>query len=125
MGYIQVQNLVMRLKIVILSKHTHESDERKIPSINFFHPNCGDGILRPAEIILPNGKKVEIINVQWRATPQGYWIYLNGKNISRKTSNRWSGEDLIVQHKKSDARFLLKNFNSCQDNILRTAIIMK
>lgn len=83
-----------------------------------------DGQWRTAEIIKSPGLN-EILNVSWKANNDGYWVYVNGVDISKQTTNYWRGNDLVVVHKITKKEFLLENFNHCLDGKLRQAVILK
>jgi hypothetical protein len=96
-------------------------------SLNFILRNYAsllDAKLRPGEIVLPDEMKGTLTNVQWRANKKGYWLYINGKDESVNTTNVWDGNDLIVTHRDSGKRFLLKNYvNSQNDNYYKADLL--
>ncbi len=77
-----------------------------------------DGLLFPKA--KESEKKPE---AKWKSNGSDYWLYVNGKDISKQTTNRWSddGKNLEVYHPESNATFILENFTSCSDNTLRDA----
>ena len=84
-----------------------------------------DNLWRPAEIIFQNRASNEPVNVQWMANNQGYWFTINGIDVSKETSSRWDGDNLIVYHNKSNHSFLLRDYKKRTDSRWRTAELME
>ena len=60
------------------------------------------------------------LKIRWRATREGtYYLYVNGREISKETNYELKGEDLYVFHPRSGRTFVLKNFVNRCDNVLR------
>lgn len=81
-----------------------------------------DNQLRKAEIVdlgelSSNGRD----RTEWRAVKDYYWLFVNGEDISKETTNSWLGPDLKVYHPKTGRTFILKDFGNCLDNKLRPA----
>ena len=77
-----------------------------------------DSKLRAADkIYTPNG-------TLWRAIEGGYFLYVNGKQINSRTTNTWSGNDLIVYDEEGQSSFLLKDYYNKQDNKLRATELL-
>lgn len=62
--------------------------------------------------------------VYWQGSSAGYYIYLNGVNISLQTTSEWQNQDLIVSHQQSGLKFLLRSYTACLDNLVRPAEIL-
>lgn len=62
--------------------------------------------------------------VYWKGNSSGYYIYLNGINISLQTTSEWQNQDLIVSHQQSGLKFLLRSYTACLDNLVRPAEIL-
>jgi hypothetical protein len=85
--------------------------------------NC-DNQFRPAKI--KSGSELIKMPPLWKATPDnGYWLYINGIDISKETTYKWAGKDLKVYHEKTNTTYLLRDFNNNQDNTIRPAEIAK
>lgn len=104
----------------------HEKSKSRFLLNDYF--NSLDNTLRKAEII-EYGKTPEVTKkqdiVEWKAVKDYYWLYVNGKDISKETQNSWEGPHLKVYHPKTKKTYLLKNFNDCLDNTLRKAEIVE
>ncbi len=60
------------------------------------------------------------LKIKWRATRKGvFYLYVNGKEISKETNYELKGEDLYVFHPRSGRTFILKNFVNRCDNVMR------
>ncbi len=92
--------------------------ESKITYVLENYKNLADNKLRPAKILGQH-------EVYWRGHDNLYWLYKQGNLISSggKTTSTWSGNDLIVYHKASKTKYVLKNYRNLQDNALRPAKI--
>jgi len=91
--------------------------------LNDFVNNC-DSKLHEAEIRTNNGFKKTL--PLWKATAEdGYWIFVDGVDISKETTYEWSGKDLKVYHKASKIYYLLKDYNKNLDNTLRSAEVVR
>lgn len=62
--------------------------------------------------------------VYWHGNNEGYYVYLNGVNISLQTTSEWQNQDLIVYHQQSGMKFLLRSYMTCLDNLVRPAEIL-
>lgn len=62
--------------------------------------------------------------VYWQGNSSGYYIYLNGINISLQTTSEWQNQDLLVYHQESGLKFLLRSYSACLDNLIRPAEIL-
>ena len=88
-----------------------------------YYNNC-DNQFRPAKI--KSGSDLIKMPPLWKATPEnGYWLYINGIDISKETTYKWEGKDLKVYHNKTSTTYLLRDFNNNQDNTIRSAEIVK
>jgi len=77
-----------------------------------------DSKLRAAEkVYTPNG-------TLWRVIESGYLLYVNGRQIAPRTTNTWSGNDLIVYDEEGQSSFLLKDYYNKQDNKLRATELL-
>ncbi len=64
------------------------------------------------------------LKVRWRATRDGvYYLYVNGREISKETNYELKGEDLYVFHPRSGRTFILKNFVNRCDNVMRRGVV--
>jgi len=95
---------------------TYDNIER---SVQMAEPQASVADNRSNQTVVKHDK------VEWRAVKGYYWIYLNGVEISKETTNQWKGKDLKVYHKKTGKTYQLKNFNDCLDNQLRPAFEIK
>jgi hypothetical protein len=88
-----------------------------------YYRNC-DNQLRPAKI--KSGPDVIKMPPMWKATAEnGYWLYLDGIDISKETTYKWDGNDLKVFYKKTNTTYLLRDFKNNLDNTIRPAEIVK
>ncbi len=91
--------------------------------LNDFIDNS-DSKLHEAEIRTNNGFKKTV--PLWKATvDDGYWLFIDGIDISRETTYEWSGKDLKVYHKATKTYYLLEEYNKNLDNTLRSAEVVK
>jgi len=66
------------------------------------------------------------IKIRWRATRDGtYYLYVNGREISKETNFELKGEDLYVFHPRSGLTFVLKNFVNRCDNVTRKGYLVR
>lgn len=78
------------------------------------------------ELLFPKGKESEEeMDAKWKSNGSEYWLYFNGKDISKQTTNRWADntEDLEVYHPETNTTFVLKKFMDNSDNSLHEAEI--
>lgn len=86
--------------------------------------NC-DNQFRPAKI-KPGSDLIKIMPPLWKATPEnGYWLFIDGNDVSKETTYKWEGDDLKVYYKKTNTTYLLRDFKNSQDNTIRSAEIIK
>ncbi len=86
--------------------------------------NC-DNQFRPAKI-KPGSDLVKKMPPLWKATTEnGYWLYIDGYDVSKETTYKWVGNDLRVYYKKTNTTYLLRDFKNNQDNTIRPAEIVK
>ena len=61
----------------------------------------------------------------WLATSVGgFYMYLNGQDITQEVTSEVRNNDVIVYHAKSGYSFILRNYYSYQDNLIRPAEII-
>ena len=66
------------------------------------------------------------MKIRWRATRDGtYYLYVNGREISKETNFELKGEDLYVFHPRSGLTFVLKNFVNRCDNVTRKGYLVR
>ncbi len=70
-------------------------------------------------------KTPEKLKITWRAVDDSYYLYVNGKEISRETNYKIKGNDLYVFHPATGRTFLLKDFVHRRDNVLRDGILIE
>ena len=63
-------------------------------------------------------------SARWKAEGSTYWIYVNGLNISKETSSKTEGKDLIVFQKTTGVSYLLHDFWDLRDGQFRPARIL-
>lgn len=63
------------------------------------------------------------VNAEWKADKDYYWFYLDGQEVSNDTDWEWAAneKDMIITHKSSGRKFLLRNYMNCRDNKMRKA----
>jgi hypothetical protein len=65
------------------------------------------------------------VKIRWRATRDGtYYLYVNGREISKETNYELKGEDLYVFHPRTGTTFILKNFVNRCDNVMRKGFLV-
>jgi hypothetical protein len=119
-----------------ISKQTTNHWAENAKDLEVFHPETNttfvlsdfvknsDSELHKAEIRTNNGFKKTL--PLWKATEDdGYWLFVDGIDISRETTYEWSGKDLKVYHKPSKTYYLLEDYNKNLDNTLRSAEVVK
>jgi hypothetical protein len=77
---------------------------------------------KPATPDVATSNKVlsdEVVEAKWKAKKGMYWIFIDGKEVSKETTNSWEGKDLRVTHTPTGKSFLLKDFNKCLDGKVR------
>jgi hypothetical protein len=93
-----------------------------IPELNRYYQlqnykNRADNVLRPAlPLVSQNG-------TMWRRKDNLYWLYVDGKPVSKESSSSWKGNDLLVSVPSLNRRFVLTNYKNRDDNTLRPALI--
>jgi hypothetical protein len=91
--------------------------------LNDFTDNSNNK-LHEAEIRINNGFKKTL--PLWKATADdGYWLFVDGADISKETTYKWSDKDLKVYHKTTRTYYLLKDYNKNLDNTFRPAEVIK
>ncbi len=67
-------------------------------------------------------------DIRWKAysslKSSVYFLYVDGKEISKETNYKLVGNDLYVFHPRTGRTFLLKNFVNRRDNVLRKGILV-
>lgn len=119
-----------------ISKQTTNRWAENTKDLEVFHPESNatfiladfisnsDSELHEAEIRTDNGFKKTI--PLWKATADdGYWLFVDGIDISRETTYEWSGKNLKVYHLTTKTYYLLEDYNKNLDNTLRSAEIVK
>ena len=119
-----------------ISKQTTNRWADNAKDLEVFHPesnatfilndflNNSDSELHKAEIRTDNGFKKTL--PLWKATADdGYWLFVDGIDISRETTYGWSGKNLKVYHKATKTYYLLEDYNKNLDNTLRPAEVVK
>lgn len=119
-----------------ISKQTTNHWAENTKDLEVFHPESNttfvlndflsnsDNRLHEAEIRINNGFKKTL--PLWKATADdGYWLFVDGIDISRETTYDWSGKDLKVYHKATKTYYLLEDYNKNLDNTLRPAEVLK
>ncbi|MBN2214168.1 MAG: caspase family protein [Bacteroidales bacterium] len=119
-----------------ISKQTTNRWAENAKDLEVYHPESNttfilsdfsyntDNRLHEAEIRLNNGFKKTL--PLWKANADdGYWLFVDGIDISRETTYEWSDKDLKVYHKATKTYYLLKDYNKNLDNTLRPAEIIK
>ena len=88
----------------------------------YFHP---DNVPVEKTVVIPETADVTASStiVEWRATTDGYFLYINGNLITDKTEYYESGNDLIVVNPRTNSRYLLRNYWINRDNRMRPAEI--
>ncbi len=100
----------------------HPSTQRTFILEDYYN-NC-DNQIRPAKV--KSDQALVKIAPLWKATPEnGYWLYINGIDVSKETTYKWAGKDLRVNHEKTNTTYLLRDFNNNRDNTMRSAEIVK
>ncbi len=61
---------------------------------------------------------------EWKGKDNTYWLYVNGVNISMETTSIAEGNNLVVTHSTTQAKYVLENFWELQDNQIRSAKIL-
>ena len=119
-----------------ISKQTTNHWAENTKDLEVFHPESNatfvlndflsnsDSELHEAEIRTDNGFKKTL--PLWKATADdGYWLFVDGIDISRETTYEWSGKDLKVYHQATKTYYLLEDYNKNLDNTLRPAEVVK
>ena len=65
-----------------------------------------------------------LVNVQWRAFDNRYFVLMDGQDISAETSNARCSDNLLVYHHNTGKYFVFRDYQTLQDNIYRDAIIL-
>lgn len=73
----------------------------------------------------PVQQKQTSSKVTWKANNDGYWIYLNNREISNETTYKVDGQNLIVTHKPTGRNYLLKSYFNSLDGYEREAEIIE
>lgn len=60
----------------------------------------------------------------WVGSNEGFWLYLNGNDITREVTSEWQNQHLKVYHAKSGMTFLLRDYYSCLDMLVRPVEII-
>jgi hypothetical protein len=61
----------------------------------------------------------------WLATTTGgFYMYLNGQDITQEVTSEVLNNDVLVYHAKSGYSFILRNYYSYKDNLVRPAEII-
>ncbi|MFZ5939390.1 MAG: caspase family protein [Bacteroidota bacterium] len=72
----------------------------------------------PENIVVPEYDPV----VTWKGSADGYyWLYFDGNDVSRDTEYEQKGGDLLVTHKSTGKKYLLKDFVKNLDGNVRPA----
>ncbi len=95
--------------------------ERNLKFTLFNYASNMDNSWRPARVMVPGKKEDEFINVQWMANNQGYWLTINGSDVSKQTSSTWEGDDLVVYHNTSGHSWILRDYKKRTDSQWRAA----
>jgi hypothetical protein len=72
--------------------------------------------LQPVQIIS------YIDNVFWRKKEKSYYFYLKGEQVAARTTNYWKGNDLIVTDPETNTSYILLDYGTVQQNVLRPAV---
>jgi len=99
------------------------------PSDKKFSPGSSRVQMAGSSEVIPteasSGVDPRDLKIRWRATRDGtYYLYVNGREISRETNFELKGEDLYVFHPRTGRTFLLKNFVNRCDNVTRRGILV-
>jgi len=99
------------------------------PSDKKFSPGSSRIQMAGSSEVIPteasSGVDPRDLKIRWRATRDGtYYLYVNGRGISRETNFELKGEDLYVFHPRTGRTFLLKNFVNRCDNVTRRGILV-
>ncbi len=79
--------------------------------------NRNDQVLRNATILFsPTG-------VFWRRSGNNYWLYRHGQLINHELTSNWNGNDLEVNDSYLGITYILPDYASSDDNILKAAKI--
>ncbi len=101
----------------------YHPDTQRTFILEDYYNNC-DNQIRPAKV--KSDQALVKIAPLWKATPEnGYWLYINGIDVSKETTYKWAGKDLRVYHEKTNTTYLLRDFNNNRDNTMRSAEIVK
>jgi hypothetical protein len=60
----------------------------------------------------------------WIGSDEGFWMYLNGNDITQEVTSEWQNQHLKVYHAKSGMSFLLRDYNLGLDKLVRPAEII-
>lgn len=58
-------------------------------------------------------------NTFWKRKGGYYSLYLNGEDISLKTTSAWKGDNLILTHESFGTKYVLENYANRDDNSIR------
>lgn len=62
-------------------------------------------------------------SVYWRATQEGFWLYLKGEEI-KGTESIYAGNDVLAYHAPTNTTYLFRNYKYSMDNTLRSGEII-
>lgn len=60
----------------------------------------------------------------WIGSNEGFWMYLNGNDITQEVTSEWQNQHLKVYHARSGMTFLLRDYYSGLDKLVRPAEIL-
>jgi len=72
--------------------------------------------LQPVQIIS------YIDNIFWRKKGNSYYFYLKGEQVAARTKSYWKGNDLIVTDPETNMSYMLLDYNTVQEDVLRPAV---
>ncbi len=68
-------------------------------------------------------EEVATVQAEWKANKDYYWFFLDGQEVSNDTDWEWAAneKDMIVTHKPTGKKYLMRNYMDCRDNKMRKA----
>jgi hypothetical protein len=69
--------------------------------------------LQPAKVVS------YIDDVFWRKKDGYYYLYVKGEQIASRTTSAWNGADLMVTDTTTKTKYVLVDYNSASENVLR------
>jgi len=86
--------------------------------------------IKPPETVQTRTQQVDekdeeatTVKAEWKANKEYYWFYIDGQEVSNDTDWEWAAneKDMIITHKPTGKKYLLRNYMDCRDNKMRKA----